>query len=288
MLEVNKRAFTLIELLVVIAVISILAALLLPSLSRAKAVAKRIHCVGNVKQLALATHLYAGDNADHLPFFSRLARPSDPREYYLLGWLVWHHALLDGYLDGNTNLFQCAGNTRLKSVYPNGRPGLFNFAYGWNGNGNGEESGVWNGVFGPGSEMSRGRTIKLSQVVVPSDHILLGEASGWFPAASPSHSLFRDPYDYRTFTNPSIKRRPFIPRYKPYTFNLTRRHSGKSNMAFSDGHVEHGSLRDWTLPVESVHRRWHWDGKAHLDRLVYRDAENWHPLRGVDELIYEP
>ena len=49
--------------------------------------------------------------------------------------------------------------------------------------------------------------------------------------------------------------------------------------------VEHGSLRDWTLPIDSVHRRWHYDVKAHLDRLHYRDAENWAPLRGVDEEI---
>ena len=53
-----------IELLVVIAIIGILAALLLPALSRAKATAKRIHCVGNVKQLSLATHLYADDHQD--------------------------------------------------------------------------------------------------------------------------------------------------------------------------------------------------------------------------------
>ena len=271
MLEKNKRAFTLIELLAVIAVIGILAALLLPALSRAKAAAKRIHCVGNLKQLALATHLYAADNADHLPFFYQRARS-----------LVWHHALLYGYLDGNTNLFQCAGNTRLKSVYPNGYSlGLFNFAYGWNAKGNGEESGVWNGVSGPGYEISRGKTIKLSHVVAPSDHIPLGEASGWFPSpVSSQHQLFRGPYG--TFINPSINRLP-IGVYEPYVFNLTRRHSGKSNMAFSDGHVEHGSLRDWTLPVESVHRRWHWDGKPHLDQLFYRDVDNWAPLYGIDE-----
>lgn len=56
-------------------------------------------------------------------------------------------------------------------------------------------------------------------------------------------------------------------------------------MAFTDGHVEHGSLRDWTLPVESVHRHWHYDNKAHLNRLIYRDADNWATLYGVDEEI---
>jgi prepilin-type N-terminal cleavage/methylation domain-containing protein/prepilin-type processing-associated H-X9-DG protein len=65
--DASKRGFTLIELLVVIAIIAILAAMLLPAVSRSKQSARRIVCVNHLKQLALATVMYVADNDGYYP-----------------------------------------------------------------------------------------------------------------------------------------------------------------------------------------------------------------------------
>lgn len=74
-----RRAFTLIELLVVLAIVGVLAALLMPSLSRARRQAKNTHCLSNLRQLGVGARTYAEDHESVLPKAELLpSQPIDP------------------------------------------------------------------------------------------------------------------------------------------------------------------------------------------------------------------
>jgi len=121
-----KRAFTLIELLVVIAIIAILAAILFPVFAQAKESAKKTTCLGNVKEIAMATFLYCGDSDDTLcqtSWESALTPQSyNPGGRYQIHWTY----LMQPYIK-NYNIFVCPSDVNPvtpKYPAPNGTADL--------------------------------------------------------------------------------------------------------------------------------------------------------------------
>jgi prepilin-type N-terminal cleavage/methylation domain-containing protein/prepilin-type processing-associated H-X9-DG protein len=235
-----KKGFTLIELLVVIAIIAILAAILLPVLSAANKRAKQIYCLNDQRQLALGMILYLGDNRD---YFAGAA--SNQEGFHLEDWIYWRPA---GYSDpitgvitlplaqsqivsllrtgSSTNLFRCPMDTSdsdRRALYP--PPFTYYASYSFNG-------------FNPGMSLEWDTTgknpvnFKSTSVRTPTQKIMLAEE----PATLNSS-------DSPIPGNPKgvIADGRWAPSYSGALGTgdvLTKRHNGKADVAFADGHAE--------------------------------------------------
>ena len=107
------RRFTLIELLVVIAIIAILAAILMPALSSARASAKRAGCANNLRQIGLALDVYAAGNDYRLPWC--LGNPVDPGD--TAGLPTLHETLIASGALPDNRVFQCPADENYFPKY---------------------------------------------------------------------------------------------------------------------------------------------------------------------------
>lgn len=273
----HKRGFTLIELLVVITIIAILAALLLPVLSRAKEAAYITACKSNLRQLGMALSSYVGDNKAY-PLYN--GPPDAYSGPFFLGQSYWPELLQPytgvpwpmnsyrGEADLNSRIYLCPSYAKLKNLVTSLSSWNDSHLYGsyaynsfgcWAGSSDLTNQTPGLGYYWPTP------VINESEILKPSLMIAMGDAgiAGGGPVLGSTILAETGFFDYAE----EIGLGNFIA--APAEIACTqKRHVGRWNMVFCDGHTQDSQTKGFfNYKNDAVLSLWNKDNLPHRELL---------------------
>ncbi|HWW02734.1 MAG TPA: prepilin-type N-terminal cleavage/methylation domain-containing protein [Candidatus Acidoferrum sp.] len=281
----DRTAFTLIELLMVIAVIAILASLLLPVLNRGKTAAESTSCKGNLHQWSLALQMYVDATGAYPPFIM-----SDSASGQVVDWptrLQPYSGSDSGPTLPNRSIRRCPAFARFNaymSVGWFGSNNVFVSGYGYNHSGFSFTAtkelglgGVATHYVAPPDYAHRPgeiRAIRESEIVAPADMLAIGDTVlsaytnqpiGTIPVTFSQISMLCGSVLYDMGLPAQAD--PYAP-VEGAGF-IRRRHGGRWNMAFCDGHVGAFKTRElYGYHSDQVLQRWNRDHLPHRENLT--------------------
>jgi prepilin-type N-terminal cleavage/methylation domain-containing protein/prepilin-type processing-associated H-X9-DG protein len=239
----KPSGFTLIELLVVIAIIAVLAAIIFPVFAKARARARQAGCLSNIKQLGMATLMYADDYDEAFPPFGyQVNVPGEGLVWqYWFGrehgsWPNYTYNLKEGTLQPYTVTIKVDRCPDFRPTHPIYGDGL---GYGYN-------REVGGDAFGAFPPCTLAQMDNPAETIVFADSGLHYDPAGWPPAVTPNET-----WESTMIAPPSTIKAW----YGSLDFRFhDLRHQGQCNVFFADGHAKltgQGALEDsdylWTV-----------------------------------------
>jgi len=215
----RQRGFTLIELLTVVAVISILLAVLLPSLNRVKEYARSVYCLNNLRQMAIAAHSYAAVYRNYYPLAYKTERIGGVRYYYAWDFTTWKDWSASPPVErvepGLLWQGEHAEKVQQCPSYKQGHNWLADPYTGYNYN---------TSYIGMNETVFPNNSARTTDVLKPAETAFFGDGQ----YAGGANKFMRAPY-------PNPRDASFTGRFAG---TQGYRHRGRTNVAFCDGHAQ--------------------------------------------------